>query len=66
MKITVCKIIMIWNRTLLTDKTVKHNRPDIVLVNVKDKTAFLIDVAVPNSHNTGSTIARKITSYARV
>ena len=25
-----------WNRTLHTDKTVRHNRSDIVLVNVKD------------------------------
>ena len=54
-----------WNRTLYTDKTVRHNRPDIVLVNVKDKTAILIDVAVSNSYNVvDSTMARKITKYA--
>lgn len=53
-----------WNRTIYTDKTVKSNRPDIVFINLKEKTAFFIDIAVPNSHNVDSTVARKITRYA--
>ncbi|CAH2092510.1 unnamed protein product [Euphydryas editha] len=55
--------ILYFDRTILTDKTTHFNRPDITLVNKIEKTALLIDIAVPNTHNIQSTVAEKITKY---
>jgi len=40
-----------WNRSILTDKTIHFNRPDITFVNKKTKNTFLIDIAVSDTHN---------------
>ncbi|XP_041973432.1 uncharacterized protein LOC121729112 [Aricia agestis] len=62
-----------WNKTDLINiqrninttmtKTTHYNRPDITLVDKINKTAFLIDIAVPNTHNLQTTIAEKLTKY---
>lgn len=52
-----------YDRTIITDKTIHNNRPDITFVNKKAKTAFLIDIAVPNTHNIQHTINEKIRKY---
>ena len=44
-----------WNRSTLTDKTIHFNRPDITFMNKKTKNTFLIDIAVPNTHNLAKT-----------
>jgi hypothetical protein len=31
---------------------IQHNRPDIIILNKQQKQAYLLDIAVPNSHNT--------------
>jgi len=48
-----------WNRSILTDKTIHFNRPDITFMNKKRKNTFLIDIAVPNTHNLAKTITDK-------
>jgi len=48
-----------WNRSVLTDKTVTFNRSDITFVNKKTKNTFLIDMAVPDTHNLAKTITDK-------
>jgi hypothetical protein len=48
-----------WNRSILTDKTIPFNRPDITLMNKKTKNTFLIDIAVPNTHNFAKTATDK-------
>ena len=40
-----------WNHSILPDKTIPFNRPDITFMNKKTKNTFLIDIAVPNTHN---------------
>jgi len=40
-----------WNRSILTDKTIPFNRPDITFMNNKTKNILLIDMVVPNTHN---------------
>jgi len=47
-----------WNRSILTEKIIPFNRSDITFVN-KKKNAFLIDIAVPNTHNLAKTIINK-------
>jgi len=45
-----------WNHSILTDKTIPFNRSDITFMNKKTKNTFLIDKAVPNTHNLTKTI----------
>ena len=49
-----------WNRSIIvTDKTTPANRPDITFTNIKTKTTYFIDIAVPNTHNLAKTITEK-------
>jgi hypothetical protein len=43
-------IKLYFDRTVLTDIHIKHNRPHIIL-NKQQKQGYLLDIAVPNSHN---------------
>ncbi|CAK1589159.1 unnamed protein product [Parnassius mnemosyne] len=52
-----------WDRTILTDKTVHYNRPDITLHDKKNESVYLIDIAIPNTHNLTSTYNEKIAKY---
>lgn len=52
-----------WDRTILTDQTVAHNRPDLVLVDKKTKKTTLIEVAIPNTSNLIPKHAEKIAKY---
>lgn len=57
------KYKLYWDRTILTDKTVYHNRPDITFYDKANKTVYLIDIAVPNTHNLTTTHTEKVTKY---
>jgi hypothetical protein len=48
---------------ILTDIHIKHNRPDIIILNKQQKQAYLLDIAVPNSHNITQTYNTKINKY---
>jgi hypothetical protein len=45
---TITNYILI---AVLTDIHIQHNRPDIIILNKQQKQAYLLDIAVPNSHN---------------
>jgi hypothetical protein len=51
-----------FDRTVSTDIHIQHNRPDIIL-NKQQKQAYLLDIAVPNSHNITQTYNTKINKY---
>ena len=51
------------NRSILTDKTIPFNQPDVTFMNKKTKNTFLIDIAVPNTHNLAKTITDKQKKY---
>ena len=40
-----------WDRTIHTDKTIPCNRPDITVIDKKEKHTYLIDIAIPNDKN---------------
>ena len=42
---------------------IPFNRPDINFMNKKTKNAFLIDIAVPNTHNLAKIITNKQNKY---
>jgi hypothetical protein len=48
--------------TVLIDITY-INRPDIIILNKQQKQAYLLDIAVPNSHNITPTYNTKINKY---
>ena len=52
-----------WNHSILTDKTMPFNRPDITFMNKKTKDTFMIDIAVPNTHYLAKTITDKQNKY---
>jgi len=52
-----------WNCSMLMDKTIAFNQPDITFMNKKTKNTFLIDIAVPNTHNLAKTITDKQNKY---
>lgn len=45
------EIKLYWDRTILTDKTIACNRPDITLIEKNTKHTYLIDIAIPNDSN---------------
>ena len=55
-----------YDRAVMTDKTIHYNRPDIILTDKDNKVTFLIDIAVPNTHNLQKTIGEKINKYAEL
>lgn len=56
-------VTLYWDRPMITDKTVDHNRPDIVLIDKEQNTATLIDIAVPLTQNIAKTEIQKGTKY---
>jgi hypothetical protein len=59
-------IRLYWDRSLITDKTIHNNRPDITLVNKVIKTVYFIDIAIPNNHNLKAKYADKLAKYSEL
>jgi hypothetical protein len=55
-----------WNRSIITDKTIPADKPDVTLTNKQKKTTYLIDTAVPNTHNLAKTITEKRSKYQQL
>ena len=47
----LANMILYWDRSGVTDKTVGVKRPDTVLIDREVKTAFVLDIAVPLTQN---------------
>lgn len=52
-----------WDTTIVTDKPVANNRPDITLVDKANKTAYFIDISHPLDHNLEQKEAEKVNKY---
>jgi len=52
-----------WNGSILTDKTIPFYRLDTTFMNKKTRKTFLIDIAVPNTHNLAKIITDKQNKY---
>ena len=53
-----------WDRSIITDKTLPANRPDIVWIEKLKRKTWLINIAIPNTNNLQNTITNKLTKYA--
>jgi len=47
----------------VTEKVVDFNRTEVVLIDRENKTALVIDIAVPSTYSLPKTEAEKITKY---
>ncbi|KAL1448104.1 hypothetical protein WDU94_000023 [Cyamophila willieti] len=52
-----------WNLPVQTEINVIHNRPDILVVNKKEKTASIVDVTIPLDENLSKAYTEKIVKY---
>ena len=57
-------IKVLWDFDIQTDKHVTSNRPDIVIVDKKEKSLKLIDVSVPNDMDIFTKRVEKVEKYA--
>ena len=53
-------MILYSDLSIITDKTVDFNRPDVVFIKRENKTALVIDIVVLLTHNFSKTEAEKI------
>ena len=57
---------ILWDFPIQTDKHLLHNQPDIVLINYKEKTGLIIDIAAPRDENTIHGRVRKNFTYVPI
>lgn len=55
-----------WDKTIMTDVTVRHNRPDITIIKKQSKEALLIDISIPNNSNIEIKYNEKLNKYAEL
>jgi hypothetical protein len=55
-----------WNADIRTDRTIKNNRPDIVLIDKNKRHTTLIDVTIPLNHNVQKAHSTKINKYTEL
>ena len=56
-------VTILWDMQVHTDRTIKANKPDIIIKNKKEKTCMLIDMTVPSDRNTSVKVAEKLSKY---
>ena len=57
------KITILWNQQVQTDRTISHNKPDIIIRDTEQRTCLLIDVAISGDRNVIKKEAEKILKY---
>ena len=55
---------ILWHFNIQTDHLIEHRRPDIVVLNKKDSTCDIIDVAVPGDKRVNLAEIEKIENYS--
>ena len=56
-------IVVMWDKTVLTDKKVKCNIPDITIHDTKNRDCIFVDVSIPVCINVIRREEEKITKY---
>ena len=57
------EVKILWDFSIQTDKVIEARRPDIVVLEKKDRKAKVIDIAVPNDKNVKEKEEEKIDKY---
>lgn len=53
-------------RSIIIDRIIHNNRPDVVIFDKTIKETYLIDTTVLNSHNLHSTVTEKLQKHTEV
>lgn len=56
-------VTLYWDRSIITDRTIQANKPDIVIIDREAKRATLVDIAVPHDGNLIKKEAEKMLKY---
>ena len=59
-------VTILWDMQVHTDKTIKANKPDIIIKDKQEKTCMLIDMAIPSDRNTSVKVAEKLSKYLEI
>ena len=59
-------IKLLWDFNIQTDKVIEHRRPDIVLVDYKQRQCNIIDIAVPGDARTKDKEKEKVEKYQEI
>ena len=54
---------ILWNLSIQTDHQLMHNKPDIVYIDKEEKSAMIIDIAIPMDSNIAEKRYEKIRNY---
>jgi hypothetical protein len=54
------KVTILWNQQVQTDRTIRNNKPDIIIRDNEKRTCMLIDVAISGDRNVIKKEAEKI------
>ena len=57
------EVKILWDFNVETDHVIVHRRPDIVVLEKKEKKALLIDIAVPGDVIVEEKVEEKMTKY---
>ena len=57
------KVKILWDFSIQTDKTIKANRPDLVIEDKEKRTLLLLDVSIPADKNTSLKTFEKLSKY---
>ena len=57
------KVTILWDMQVHTDKTMKANKPDIIIKDKQEKTCMLIDMAIPSDRDSSVKVAEKLSKY---
>ena len=52
-----------WNKTILTNRTIPANRPDLIILNKNEQNCLIVDVAVPDDVNVSKKETEKRLKY---
>ena len=61
--VNIKNITILWDFSIHTDRTIKANRPDIVIKDKQNKTCQLIEVSVPSDGNLATAEFKKLSKY---
>ena len=57
------RIKLLWDFTIITDRTIHANRPDLILVLKEERLAFLVDFLCPFDNNVSHKEIEKVDKY---
>ena len=57
------KVTILWDMQVHTDKTIKANKPDIIIKDKQEKTCMLIDMTILFDRNTSVKVAETLSKY---